>query len=70
MTRKVTDKEKRIKKHIFVFRRRRKNIPVFLCERSACPVKCLPNEMRSLFHRGIAYLTGVVKKYKSDTIPF
>jgi len=24
----------------------------------ACPVKCLPCEMRSLFNRGEAYLTG------------
>jgi hypothetical protein len=26
----------------------------------ACPVKCLPNEMRSLFHRGEAYFIGAV----------
>jgi hypothetical protein len=25
----------------------------------ACPVKCLPNGIQSLFHRGGAYLTGV-----------
>jgi hypothetical protein len=26
----------------------------------ACPMACLPNEMRSLFHRGGAYSSGVV----------
>ena len=25
---------------------------------SACPVKCLPNEMRRIFHRGEAYFSG------------
>jgi len=25
---------------------------------NACPMKCLPNEMRSLFHRGEAYFIG------------
>ncbi len=27
----------------------------------ACPVKCLPREMHSLFLRGKAYFSGVVK---------
>jgi len=27
-------------------------------EISACPVKCLPREMRSIFHWGEAYFTG------------
>jgi hypothetical protein len=48
--------EKKNKLYIFGFRRRRKYIPVLLRERSACPVKCN------------VYLTGVVNKYKSDTI--
>ena len=28
---------------------------------SACPVKCLPNEMQGIFHRGEAYSSEVVK---------
>jgi len=31
---------------------------IFRRSRIFYPVKCLPNEMRSLFHRGEAYLTG------------
>jgi len=29
---------------------------------SACPVKCLPNEMQRIFHRGGAYFSGVMLK--------
>jgi len=32
-------------------------LSVYVC---ACPVKCLPSEMRSLFHNGETYVTGVV----------
>ena len=33
----------------------------------ACPMKCLPNEMRSLFHRDEAYFIGV--KYRQISLP-
>jgi hypothetical protein len=31
----------------------------YRCPGNAWPMKCLPNEMRSLFHRGEAYFYGV-----------
>jgi hypothetical protein len=35
-----------------------KKVKHTLSGKSACPVKCLPNEMQRIFHRGEAYFTG------------